>query len=108
MNLKNFLWFTGIWTYPPLAALFYFIIQSLAEDFHISPIAGLLIAFVIPLLFPAIITWTNIERKQRGQTDFSFAATYGLAAKDERHSKAINKPAIGDIWKSSASDWMIK
>lgn len=97
MNLKNFLWFTGIWTYPPLAALFYFIIQSLAEDFHISPIIGLLIAFVIPLLFPAIITWTNIERKQRGQTDFSFAATYGLAAKDERHSKAYLDAAYPDI-----------
>ena len=97
MNLKNFLWFTGIWTYPPLAALFYFIIKSLAEDFHISPIIGLLIAFVIPLLFPAIITWTNIERKQRGQTDFSFAATYGLAAKDERHTKAYLDAAYPDI-----------
>lgn len=97
MNLKNFLWFTGIWTYPPLAALFYFIIQSLAEDFHISPIIGLLIAFVIPLLFPAIITWTNIERKQRGQTDFSFAATYGLAAKDEKHSKAYMEATYPDI-----------
>lgn len=97
MNLKNFLWFTGIWTYPPLAALFYFIIQSLAEDFHISPIAGVLIAFVVPLLFPVIITWTNIERKQRGQTDFSFAATYSLAAKDERHSKAYLDAAYPDI-----------
>ena len=97
MNLKNFLWFTGIWTYPPLAALFYFIIQSLAEDFPISPIAGLLIAFVVPLLFPAIISWTNIERKQRGQTDFSFAATYGLAAKDEKHSKAYMDAAYPDI-----------
>ena len=103
MNLKNFLWFTGIWTYPPLAALFYFIIQSLAEDFHISPIAGLLIAFVIPLLFPAIITWTNIERKQRGQTDFSFGATYGLAAKDERHSKAYLDAAYPDIPAQCAS-----
>lgn len=97
MNLKNFLWFTGIWTYPPLAALFYFIIQSLAEDFHISPIIGLLIAFIIPLLFPAIITWTNIERKQRGQTDFSFGATYGLSDKDERHSKAYLDAAYPDI-----------
>ena len=97
MNLKNFLWFTGIWTYPPLAALFYFIIQSLAEDFHISPIIGLLIAFVIPLLFPAIITWTNIERKQRGQTDFSFDATYGLSTKDEKHSKAYMEAAYPDM-----------
>ena len=97
MNLKNFLWFTGIWTYPPLAALFYFIIQSLAEDFHISPIAGLLISFGVPLLFPAIITWTNIERKQRGQTDFSFTATYGLSDKDERHSKAYLDATYPDI-----------
>ena len=97
MNLKNFLWFTGIWTYPPLAALFYFIIQSLAEDFPISPIVGSLIAFVVPLLFPAIITWTNIERKQRGQTDFSFSATYGLSAKDEKHSKAYMEAAYPDI-----------
>ena len=97
MNLKNFLWFTGIWTYPPLAALFYFIIQSLAEDFPISPIVGLLIAFGVPLLFPAIITWTNIERKQRGQTDFSFGATYGLSTKDEKHSKAYMEAAYPDM-----------
>lgn len=93
----KWLWFTGIWTYPPLAALFYFIIQSLTENFQISPTTGLLIAFGVPLLFPVIITWTNIERKQRGQTDFSFAATYGLAAKDERHSKSYLDAAYPDI-----------
>lgn len=62
-----------------------------------SSITSCLQANLLPLLFPAIITWTNIERKQRGQTDFSFAATYGLAAKDERHTKAYLDAAYPDI-----------
>ena len=97
MNLKNFLWFTGIWTYPPLAALFHLLVTTLTEDFSISPVVGMVITFGVPLLFPILITFTNIERQQRGQTDFSFAATYGLAAKDERHSKAYLDAAYPDI-----------
>ncbi|MBQ3022122.1 MAG: type IV secretory system conjugative DNA transfer family protein [Clostridia bacterium] len=54
-------------------------------------------AYILPLIVPIIITVTNVERQQRGQTDFSFAATYGLAAKDERHSKAYLDAAYPDI-----------
>ena len=97
MKFKNFIWYTGIWTYPPLAALFHLLVTTLAEDVSISPVAGMVIIFGVPLLFPILITFTNIERQQRGQTDFSFAATYGLAAKDERHSKAYLDAAYPDI-----------
>lgn len=97
MKFKNFIWYTGIWTYPPLAALFHLLVTTLTEDFSISPVVGMVITFGVPLLFPILITFTNIERQQRGQTDFSFAATYGLAAKDERHSKAYLDAAYPDI-----------
>ena len=97
MKFKNFIWYTGIWTYPPLAALFHLLVTTLAEDFSISSVFGIVITFGVPLLFPILITFTNIERQQRGQTDFSFAATYGLAAKDERHSKAYLDAAYPDI-----------
>ena len=97
MKFKNFIWYTGIWTYPPLAALFHLLVTTLAEDFSISSVFGIVITFGVPILFPILITFTNIERQQRGQTDFSFAATYGLAAKDERHSKAYLDAAYPDI-----------
>lgn len=95
MKLKNFLWYTGIWTYPLLVALFYFILQAL--EWSLPAVWYYLIVFGVPLLYPIIITWTNVERQQRGQTDFSFAATYGLAAKDEKHSKAYMEAAYPDI-----------
>ena len=95
MNLKNFLWYTGIWTYPPLVALVNLIVQAL--ELSIPTVWQYVIVWGLPLLYPIIITWTNVERQQRGQTDFSFAATYGLAAKDEKHSKAYLEAAYPDI-----------
>ena len=93
----SWLWFTGIWIYPLLAGLLHLCVEQLAEDFALSQLAQNLIVFGVPLLFPALITWTNIERKNRGQTDFSFAATYGLAAKDDRLSKAYLDAAYPDV-----------
>lgn len=94
MKPKHFLWFTGIWTYPLLVLLFQAIYNGVSEDFVISELLGLLFVWVLPVLFPVIITVTNIERKQRGQTDFSFGATYGLAEKSEKQSKAYMEAAF--------------
>ena len=95
MNLKNFLWYTGIWTYPPLVALVSLIVQAL--ELSIPVVWQYLVVWGLPLLYPIIITWTNIERQQRGQTDFSFAAVYGLAEKNTRHSKAYLEAAYPDV-----------
>lgn len=95
MNWKNFLWYTGIWTYPPLVALVSLIVQAL--ELPIPATWQYVIVWGLPLFYPIIITWTNFERQQRGQTDFSFAATYGLAAKNEKHSKAYLEAAYPDI-----------
>ena len=95
MKLKNFLWYTGIWTYPPLVALVNLIVQAL--ELPIPTVWQYLIVWGLPLLYPIIITWTNVERQQRGQTDFSFAATYGLADKNAKHSKAYMDAAYPDI-----------
>lgn len=96
----KWLWFTGIWTYPLLAGLLH-----MAMDQFISVPREIYIAvvYVLPVIFPIIITWTNMERKQRGQTDFSFAATYGLADKDERKSKAYFDAAYPEVPKQYAS-----
>ena len=99
----KWLWFTGIWTYPLLVGLLHLCMGQFAKDFNLSQIAQNLIIYGVPLLFPALITWTNIERKNRGQTDFSFAATYGLAAKDDRHSKAYLEAAYPDVPSQYAS-----
>ena len=93
----KWLWFTGIWTYPLLAGLFHYLVDSISEDFSIPNAIRLIIVYLIPLVYPIIITWTNIQRKQRGQTDFSFASTYGLGKKDERLSKAYRDAAYPDV-----------
>ena len=97
MKIKNFIWFTGLWFYPPLALIFHYIIYESEINIPLHPILKIAFAYVLPLIVPIIITVTNVERQQRGQTDFSFAATYGLAAKDERHSKAYLDAAYPDI-----------
>lgn len=84
----NWIWFTGIWLYPIIAYLMHLIIHGLSPDISIAKNLQIAIIHGLPVLISIIITWTNIERKQRGQTDFSFAATYGLGEKNERHSKA--------------------
>ena len=97
MKIKNFIWFTGLWFYPPLALIFHYIIYESEINIPLHPILKIAFAYILPLIVPIIITVTNVERQQRGQTDFSFAATYGLAAKDERHSKAYLDAAYPDI-----------
>lgn len=99
----QWLWFTGIWTYPLLVFLFRYLVHSVANDFPIPDIVQLVIVYLIPLIYPVVITWTNIQRKQRGQTDFSFSATYGLGKKEERHSKEYRDAAYPDVPTSYAS-----
>ena len=96
----KWLWFTGVWTYPLLAGLLHLMMDqfgSVPRGIYVAVVYGL------PVIFPIIITWTNIERKQRGQTDFSFAATYGLAEKAERKSKAYLDAAYPDVPQQYAS-----
>lgn len=103
MKPKHFLWFTGIWTYPLLVLLFQVIYTEVSKDFIIPELLGILLVWVLPVLFPVIITVTNIERKQRGQTDFSFGATYGLAEKKEKQSKAYMEAAFPPVPKEYLS-----
>ena len=99
----KWLWFTGIWIYPLMAGLMYLAVDGLTADFDIPRIVQILLVYVFPALLPVTITWTNIERRQRGQTDFSFGATYGLGHKDERHSKAYLDAAYPEIPREYAS-----
>lgn len=103
MTFKNWISFTGILTYPIVAALMYMIIDGVSKDFAIPIIIQKIIIYIVPLLYPIIITITNIERKKRGQTDFSFGAVYGLSNKNERHSKAYIDAAYPDVPSQYAS-----
>ncbi len=97
MKLKNFIWYTGLWLYPVTAWLCYFVGLELEKYFVIPVLVRLLITYALPLLPPIIVTITNRERQQRGQTDFSFAATYGLGDKDEKQSKAYHDAVYPEI-----------
>lgn len=87
MNAKNFIPYTGIFTYPFFAGLFYFILQNVTSDITIADSIQFAITFILPIVFPIIITITNKKREARGQTDFSFASVYGLGDKDPKQSK---------------------
>lgn len=97
MNWKNFIPYTGIFTYPMVSGLLQLILSVVEEDFSVPSVLHFIIVFVVPIIFPVIITLTNIERQSRGQTDFSFGAVYGLADKDEKHSKNYYKAAYPDV-----------
>ena len=99
----KFLWFTGIWLYPIVAYLTHMVIHGLSPHFSMGRNLQIAIIHGLPILISLIVTWTNLERKQRGQTDFSFAATYGLAGKEERHSKAYLDAAYPEIPRQYAS-----
>ena len=96
MTIKNFIPFTGIFTYPIGVLLFRMILIAFESAFVLPRPAQLFVVYGIPIIFPVIITLTNIERKQRGQTDFSFSEVYGLSNKDEKHSKAYFDAAYPD------------
>ena len=96
MTIKNFIPFTGIFTYPIGVLLFRMILMAFESAFVLPRPAQLFVVYGLPIIFPVIITLTNIERKQRGQTDFSFSEVYGLSNKDEKHSKAYFDAAYPD------------
>ena len=97
MPIKYFVPFTGIFTYPMFALLFWFIIESFQNLFVIPNVVRILIIYVLPIIFPVIITVTNFERKARGQVDFSFSEVYGLGNKDPKHSKEYLEAAYPDV-----------
>lgn len=91
----KWLWFTGLWTYPLGVGFFHYLLSQI-DSIPNSIVRW--IVFGVPLIFPMVITWTNIERKHRGQTDFSFGSVYGgRAQQDDRHSKAYLDAAYPDI-----------
>ena len=53
MNLKNFLWYTGIWTYPPLVALVNLIVQALELS--------------IPVVWQYLIVWGDHFMEKRAK-----------------------------------------
>ena len=103
MTIKNFIPFTGIFTYPIGVLLFRMILMAFESAFVLPRPAQLFVVYGLPIIFPVIITLTNIERKQRGQTDFSFSEVYGLSNKDEKHSKAYFDAAYPDVPEKFAS-----
>lgn len=103
MTIKNFVSFTGIFLYPIVMLLFRFILSNLSEYVTIPHTVEMIIVYVVPIIFPIIVTVTNMQRAARGQTDFSFSSVYGLAEKDVRHSKQYYEKAYPDVPKQYAS-----
>lgn len=106
MTIRNFLSYTGIFTYPIFAWLFWYILEAfemLGVVLPAYPVIRILVIYVLPIIFPIIVTTTNMERQKRGQTDFSFSEVYGLGNKDPKHSKEYIEAAYPDVPKEYSS-----
>lgn len=97
MRKSNFITFTGIWIYP-LACLFCWVLMiGINDTFAVSRELYLFIIFGVPIIFPIVVTTTNMQRKQRGQTDFSFSTVYKVGQNDPKSSKAYLKAAYPEV-----------
>lgn len=103
MTLYNFIPFTGVFTYPIALLLIRFVVASMSEQILLPDIVEVIVIYIIPFIFPIIITVTNLERQKRGQTDFSFASVYGLSNKDIKHSKEYLEAAYPVVPKEYSS-----
>ena len=103
MTIKNWISYTGIFTYPIVVFLFNLIVDGLQDTIPFSPTVKIILVYVLPILYPIIITVTNIQRQKRGQTDFSFSSVYGLGEKDPRHSKEYLDKAYPNVPKKYSS-----
>ena len=97
MTIRNFISYTGIFTYPIGALLSYFVIQGIKQDFFVPEWIEIAVIYVLPVIYPVVITITNVGREKRGQTDFSISAVFGLTEKDPKYSKEYYKLAYPDV-----------
>lgn len=102
MTKKNFISYTGIWLYPMGCAFCWLVLNALSDMVSIPREVYLAIMFAAPAIFPAVITFTNIQKQQWGQTDFSFKTVYKFEISDPKHSAAYLKAAYPDIPKRFA------
>ncbi len=86
MNLRNSIWFTGLWLYVFVLLIihlvFPYLAQSVEEFFTIKESWLWLGAILIPLR----ITCTNFKRYKRGFTDFGFKDALGINITQHNYS----------------------
>ena len=102
-KIRDFISFTGIFLYPIVSCLAWFILENFQKDFAIPVWLRFIVIYIFPALFPIIVLITNIEKKGRGQTDFSFSAVYGLGDKDAKFSKEYLASAYPEVPKEYSS-----
>ena len=75
MNRKNFITYTGIWSYLPVLLLSWMIVEQVAADWSISDSIKYMLMFGLPLIAPLTIFMTNRDReKNRLQSESDFRA----------------------------------
>lgn len=97
MTFKNFLWFTGFWSYPLLVAILYLLFKEWNGNLIKKPPDSIcnLIIFGFPLLFVLYMFFVNRKKCKDGKTDFSFASTFGTGKKEK--SKAWREAAYPNV-----------
>ena len=65
MTKKNFISYTGIWLYPIGCAFCWLVLNALSDMVSIPRDVYLAVMFAAPAIFPAVITFTNIQKQQQ-------------------------------------------
>lgn len=98
MTIKNFVWFTGFWSYPLFAGLNYLIFFCWDEKWIQKPpdLISYLIIFGVPLLFVFYLWSHNLQKYKNGETEFTFDTTFGTGTKKGR-SKAWREATYPNV-----------
>lgn len=103
MNIKNFIFFTGLWLYAFITTLAYFSIYNLFPADKIT--TGMYTAiFLFPLIFPIFITIGNIKRYRNGEREFGIDDALGKNLGDEDSSKEARKKKYPPVPSKYLSD----
>lgn len=71
--------FWGIWAYPPMAMLTYWVVRQATDMIHINSMAQMVLIIVFPLLLPMEIAATNNRRRKRGLEPMTLAEVCGFS-----------------------------
>ncbi|MCR5767941.1 MAG: type IV secretory system conjugative DNA transfer family protein [Lachnospiraceae bacterium] len=93
MKLSNFFWFTGLWLYLLIAGMAYMFLTGVSDLIRAPDWAYPAFVIFIPMIIPAVVTVTNIQRQKRGHTDFGFLDAIGKRRVEPHETPEYHKAA---------------
>ncbi len=93
MKASNFLWYTGLWLYLLVVWMAYQFLTGIADYIHFPDWVYPVFIVIVPLIIPAVVTFTNVQRQKRGHTDFGFLDAIGKRRVEVHETPEYQKAA---------------